>query len=83
MSRIILELLPLALPFALYGLYIWQLRRRGQRGPLITPWFWLAAIGMTLVIATMIVGGLIFGEQPGHYVPATYQNGKIVPGRVQ
>ena len=83
MSRIIVELLPLALPFLLYGLYIWHLKRRGRPGPVITPWFWLAAIGMTLVIATLIVGGLIVGEEPGRYVPARFENGKIMPGRVE
>lgn len=83
MSRVLVELMPLALPFLLYGLYIWHLKRNGRDGPKVTPWFWLAAIGMTLVIAGMIVGGLIFGEAPGQYVPARFENGKIMPGRVK
>src|SRR3546814_1670939 len=73
MSRVLGELMPLALPFLLYGLYIWHLKRNGRDGPRVTPWFWLAAIGMTLVIAGMIIGGLIFGETPGQYVPARFE----------
>ncbi|WP_370151974.1 DUF6111 family protein [Ferrovibrio sp.] len=83
MSRIIFHLLPLVLPFLLYGLYVWHVRRSGGEGPAVTPWFWLSAIGLTLVVAGMIIGGLITGQEPGQYVPARFENGKILPGRVE
>jgi len=83
MSRIIVELLPLLLPFLFYGLYIWHVKRSGRDGPKVTPWFWLAAIGLTLMIAGLIIGGLIVGESPGKYIPARIENGKIMPGRVE
>ena len=50
MSRLIVHLLPLLLPFLLYGLYIWHVKRSGKDGPEATPWFWLAAVGLVLTV---------------------------------
>lgn len=82
MSRIIVHLLPLLLPFLLYGLYIWHVKRSGKDGPEATPWFWLAAIGLLLVILSFFIWGLFFEENLGDYVPARIENGRIVPGRI-
>ena len=57
MSRLIVHLLPLLLPFLLYGLYIWHVKRSGKDGPEATPWFWLAAIGLVLMILSFVVYG--------------------------
>jgi len=82
MSRLIVHLLPLILPFLLYGLYIWHVKRSGKDGPEATPWFWLAAIGMVLTILSFLVYGAFFGESLGDYAPARFEDGKIVPGRI-
>lgn len=82
MSRLIVHLLPLFLPFLLYGLYIWHVKRSGKDGPEATPWFWLAAIGMVLTILSFVVYGAFFGESLGDYAPARFEDGKIVPGRI-
>lgn len=82
MSRLIVHLLPLFLPFLLYGLYIWHVKRSGKDGPEATPWFWLAAIGLVLAIAGFIAGDLIFGGTVGDYAPARFEDGRVVPGRI-
>lgn len=82
MSRLIVHLLPLILPFLLYGLYIWHVKRSGKDGPEATPWFWLAAIGLVLVILSFVVYGAFFGDEVGSYAPARFEDGRIVPGRV-
>jgi heme A synthase len=81
-SRIIVHLLPFLLPFLLYGLYIWHAKRSGREGPEAAPWFWLAAIGLLLVILGFVVWGGYFGESVGPYAPARFEDGRIVPGRI-
>lgn len=82
MSRLIVHLLPLILPFLLYGLYIWHVKRSGKDGPEATPWFWLAAIGLILMILSFVVYGAFFEDTTGDYAPARFEDGRIVPGRV-
>lgn len=82
MSRIIVHVLPLLLPFLLYGLYLWHVKRSGRDGPEATPWFWLATIGLALTILSFFVWGLLSGEHLGDYAPARFEDGRIVPGRI-
>lgn len=82
MSRIIVHLLPFLLPFLLYGLYIWHAKRSGEDSPEATPWFWLAAMGLLLVILGFVIWGAFFGESLGDYAPARFEGGRIVPGRI-
>jgi hypothetical protein len=81
-SRLIVHLLPLLLPFLLYGLYIWHVKRSGKDGPEATPWFWLAAVGLVLAIISFVAGDLIFGGEVGDYAPARFEDGRVVPGRI-
>lgn len=83
MSRIIVHLLPFLLPFLLYGLYIWHVKRSGKDGPEAAPWFWLAGVGLILVILGFVVWGGFLGEDIGDYTPARFENGRIVPGRIE
>lgn len=82
MSRLIVHLLPLVLPFLLYGLYIWHVKRSGKDGPEATPWFWLAAIGLALMIFSFVIYGAFFEDTLGDYAPARFEDGRIVPGRI-
>ena len=82
MSRLIVHLLPLLLPFVLYGLYIWHVKRSGKDGPEVTPWFWLAAIGLVLMILSFLLYGVFFDNPLGDYAPARFEDGRIVPGRI-
>lgn len=80
MSRIIVNILPVLLPFLIYGLYLWHAKRTGQAHPERTPWFWLAVAGIILVILAFIVSGLVGESGPGNYSPAHLEGGRIVPG---
>ena len=83
MSRFIVHLLPFLLPFLLYGLYLWHAKRTGRDGPEATPWFWLAGAGLLLVILGFVVWGGFFLNEPGSYTPARFEDGRIVPGRIE
>jgi len=82
--EILLRVLLFAIPFALYGLYLFLTRRRlGANAP-DTPWFWLIVSGLLLVIASFVYVGLTEGDgTQGQYVPPHEVNGKVVPGHVE
>ncbi len=84
MIRMVLERMVLfALPFALFAAYVWLFRHRLQRARPDTPWFWLTATGLVLVIASFFYAGFTEGETTrGVYVAPQYVDGKIVPGHV-
>ncbi len=85
MIRMVLERMVLfALPFALFAFYVWVLRRPLRAPRPDTPWFWLTAAGLVLVILSFFYAGLTEGESTeGVYVAPQYVNGKIVPGHVE
>jgi hypothetical protein len=77
--------LPLALPTALYLLYMTLVRRRsGAAGatsrPIEMPWSWLAISGGILVIVTLLALYLFQDFGRGSYHPAQYIDGEIKPG---
>jgi len=84
MIRMVLERMVLfALPFALFVLYVTMVHKRQGRPRPDTPWIWLSAAGLLLVIASFLYVGLTEGETTkGVYVPPQYVGGKIVPGHV-
>jgi hypothetical protein len=48
------------------------------------PFIWLAFIGAGLVFAVLLFFGSVSTSNPnGTYEPATYKDGKIVPGRIK
>lgn len=83
MGRVLIHGFLLILPFLLYGLYLWQVKRSGKDGPEATPWFWLSMTGLILLIGSFVAYGLT-GEHGGSsYTPARWQDGVIQPGNVQ
>ena len=50
--------LPLAIPFALFGLF-WWLRRRDEQKISIVPWSTLIAASLTLLVIGFLAYGLI------------------------
>lgn len=91
MSRKFLYILPLVLPFVLYGLYAWwarrQARRAGVGGAAVwedAPWMRLASAGILLFIAALVATALLGGDSiEGTYVAPHMVDGKIVPGEVR
>ncbi|MEG9861021.1 MAG: DUF6111 family protein [Parvularculales bacterium] len=89
MIRIILvNVIAFSLPFILYGSYIWLQRMRGRQqgkdvfgGRVV---FLLVAIGLVLVIAGFLSLASFEGGSPdGVYVPPRYEDGLIIPGRIE
>ena len=84
MIRIVLERMVLfALPFMLFAAYVWLFKKRLELPRPDTPWFWLTASGLVLVILSFFYAGFTEGETTqGVYVAPQYVNGKIVPAHV-
>lgn len=83
MGRVLVHGFVLILPFLLYGLYLWQVKRAGKDGPEATPWFWLSVAGLVLMILSFVAYGVMGEHGDGDYVPARWQDGQIVPGDVK
>lgn len=48
------------------------------------PLLWLFAAGAVLVVVTLIAFGSTSGGKPGqHYIPPSYKDGHIEPGRIE
>lgn len=77
--------LPLALPTAVYVLYMTLARRRpGAAGaaaqPMEMPWSWLIIAGGVLAIVTFLALYLFEDVGRGQYHPARIIDGEIKPG---
>ncbi|MBK8173867.1 MAG: hypothetical protein IPK66_00765 [Rhodospirillales bacterium] len=91
MSRILLQyLLPLLLPTAIWLLWYLIVGRRtvtadGSRSVLYHgPWFWLFLGGVCLLGVSLVFSALTQGYDPiGRYVAPHWENGRVVPGRVE
>ena len=92
MSRKLLYILPVLLPFVLYGTCAWWAKRKARAAGGIdgdgvwndAPWVWLATSAVSLLIAVLIATALLSGESTeGTYIPPHVVDGKIVPGEVQ
>ncbi len=87
MIRIILvNLLLLLLPIMIYFGYVY-VRRRDVPGDDImadAPIFWLLAAGAGLMLIGLVyLGQWETGDPGGRYVPPSFQDGVIVPGRIE
>ncbi len=82
MIRFLCRLLLIALPFVVW--YVWSHIDQKRGNPKRTaPRVWLAAIGLLLVAASLLVTGLIgtANDKNATYVPVeTAPNGTLVPG---
>ena len=80
MRGVLLHLALFFLPFAAYALYL-LLARTGTRfvdGPMAR----LTLIGLGLVIASLIALAAFTGADPDKtYIPPSYEDGEIRPGR--
>ncbi|MEM7021310.1 MAG: DUF6111 family protein [Pseudomonadota bacterium] len=83
MLRILLQyLLPLLLPLAAYLIYAAVSRKtRILDG---APWLILAATGVGLMAVSLVSWTLLTGGSPGEtYVPARFEDGRVVPGTTE
>src|SRR5262249_3464516 len=79
--------LPLLLPTALYLVWLRVAHRSREDGAVrwaALPWIWLAGAGPMLLALVLFVVTVPFGTgAPGTYVPARWEDGRIVPGHVE
>jgi len=92
MIRVLFEyILPLIAPFLVYFGWIWFAAQRaakeGKAAPdwRRGPWYWLAAAGLTLFVAALVLTALTGGEKPGgvYHPPALGPDGKVIPGHIE
>ncbi|MGF1649530.1 MAG: DUF6111 family protein [Hyphomicrobiaceae bacterium] len=88
MIRIVIEnLLLFLLPTILYVAYLMVMRRGQPSGSALqviddAPLLWLFTAGAVLAIGALAYFGSFERAEPGRpYIPPSYQDGKIVPGR--
>ncbi|MBV9827726.1 MAG: hypothetical protein JO001_19005 [Alphaproteobacteria bacterium] len=86
MLRVLLTIaLPLLLPSVLYFSWIWVSRSdRLAGGWASVPWVWLALAGALAAGFLLFVVTVRYGtSQPGTYVPAHWENGRVIPGQFE
>ncbi|MEE8202958.1 MAG: DUF6111 family protein [Alphaproteobacteria bacterium] len=92
MRRILLNyLLPLLLPFIVYGIWLMFIRWRARVAGAVgapewrdAPWTWLLIVGVVLTALSIAVLGMVGDSPPGGtYIPPHMEGGEIVPGRIE
>jgi len=86
MVRKLLQYLPFFLPFIGYGVYVIAARALGREASWRSaPWLWLTTAGLALVVIGLLVTWAVDERTgiDGDYVPPRYEDGEIVPGRVE
>jgi hypothetical protein len=79
-----LRLLLLALPFAVFGLYLFLMRWRPGHAPPKTPWTILFITGLSLFAVSFVFWRFNEDvEATGTYVPPHVEDGKVVPGHTE
>ena len=90
MTRLLIQyLLPLILPAVVFLIWAWLSQRGQATGGFQSrlqqgPWFWLVLAGFVLM-----AGGLVYtavstgGDAGGTYIAPRYEDGRIVPGRIE
>lgn len=80
-----LEIAPLILlPFAVYGLWLYGVKRSEQRGWNTAPWFWLFISGLLLFAASFLALGLMEEGGGGRtYIPPHTVDGVIAPAETK
>ncbi len=90
LRKLLTVVLPIALPFIVYGIYVFLARRRAQaageagtaRGWQDAPWAWIATASAVLLAATLIAVRVMSGVPPGTQVePPRLIDGEIQPAR--
>lgn len=84
LQKILFHLVPFLLPFIAYGLYLYATRRAREKGQAFdeAPWYWLFALGLVLLVVSLIAVWFLTGDPAGgEYMAPHMQDGKLVPGK--
>jgi heme A synthase len=90
MTRLLIQyLLPLILPAVVFLIWAWLSRSRHATGGFGSrlqegPWFWLILAGFVLMAGGLIYAALSTGgDAGGRYIAPQFEDGRIVPGRIE
>ncbi len=84
LKKLLFTVVPMLVPFVLYGIYWWGARRRTSRGLSDVPWTMLFAAGMVLMIIGLATLRFLSGYETGlEYSPARLEDGRIVPAETK
>ncbi len=85
--RILLHtIVPLLAPFVVYAIWIYvDARRKGRGKPNWEEgnWFWVMILGAILVVASLGYFATRGGDPGSKYQAPRYEDGKIVPGKIE
>ena len=90
LRKLLTVVLPIALPFLVYWVYVLLARRRARAlaegeppGWQDAPWTWIIASSVVLLAATLITTRLMSGAEPGAKIePPRLSDGTVAPARV-
>lgn len=88
MVRFIIEFWPVLIPLAVYGIWFFFFRKKGESAEKLSPKeakLWILTLVASLIIAVICVVVLAVStksNKEGEYIPPHMENGKIVPGKV-
>ena len=90
LRKLLLVVLPLVLPFLIYGLYVviarYRARMAGAGAPVPSwqdaPWGWIAGFGVLLMLVGLITMRVTTGIEPGRTIePQRVIDGEVQPSR--
>lgn len=81
---IVTQVILFLLPFLLYGGYLFLTRKMNRRAWINAPRYWLVMSGLFLsVVGFIVLSQLDNNPLGGTYVPAHYEDGKLIPGQIK
>ena len=84
LKKLLYTVVPMLVPFVLYGIYWWGVRRRTSQGLSDVPWTVLFATGAVLMILSLASLRILSGYETGlDYSPARIEDGRIVPAETK
>lgn len=81
---IVTQLILFLLPFLIYGGYLFLTRKLNRQAWIDAPRYWLVMAGLFFSVIGFLVLSQV-GNNPlgGTYVPAHYEDGKLIPGQIR
>ena len=84
LKKLLFTVVPMLVPFALYGLYWWGARRRTGQGLSDVPWTMLFGASLVLLIISLATLRILSGYETGlEYSPARLEDGRLVPAETK
>lgn len=82
LRKFLFHVVPMLIPFIVYGIYWYGAKRREQEGKPVHPWAMLFACGLLLSILSFFVLSFTTGYDPTtEYIPPHMEDGKLVPSQ--